>query len=80
MSQAKICDRCGAVFTDYVSRMNQIKISPYYGFFNLTESKSKYFDLCKDCTETLMQYINNDVQMVIFNDSKATNEADDGRG
>lgn len=72
MSQAKICDRCGAVFTNDVSVMSKIKISPYNGFFSVSESQSKYFDLCKDCTETVMQYINNDVQMVIFNDSKAT--------
>lgn len=79
MSQGLVCDRCGALITNNVSEMNEIKISPHCGFSSVSESKSKYFDLCKDCTETVMQYINNDVYMVIFNDSKVTNEADDGR-
>lgn len=80
MSQGLVCDRCGALFTKKLSEMNEIKISPYCGLLSLSKSQTKCFDLCKDCTETVMQYINNDVQMVIFNDSKATNEADDGRG
>ena len=80
MSKGLVCDRCGALITNNKSEMNEIRISPYCGFSCISASQSKYFDLCKDCTETVMQYVNNDVQMVIFNDSKATNEADDGRG
>lgn len=80
MSQGLVCDRCGALITNDASEMNEIKISPYDGFLSVSESKSKYFDLCKDCTETVMQYIDNQVQMVLFNDSKTSNEADDGRG
>ena len=76
MGQGLVCDRCGALITNDVSEMNEIKISPYYGFFNVLESKSKYFDLCKDCTETVLQYINNEVQMVLFNDKKTPDETD----
>lgn len=70
MAKGLICDRSGAVITQY-SQMNEIDILPYVGIKAVNQSKCKSVDLCKDCTETVMQYINGDVQMVIFNDSKA---------
>lgn len=79
MARGLICDRCGALITNNVSEMNMIKISPHFGFLGLSESQSKYFDLCKDCTKTVIQYINGDVQMVLFNDSKAESEVVDDK-
>lgn len=70
MSKGLICDRCGAVITKF-GDMNEINITPYFNAVFISDMKSKHYDLCKDCTETVMQYINGDVQMVLFNDSKA---------
>lgn len=76
MSKGLICDRCGAVYEGTnVHNMYEIKMTPYRKDVRLTaDSKTKYFDLCKDCTETLMQYINNEVDMVIFNDREAADD------
>lgn len=76
MSKGLICDRCGAVITQY-SQMNEIDILPYIGIKAVNQSKCKSVDLCKDCTETLMQYINNEVDMVIFNDGRAADDQTD---
>ena len=76
MSKGLICDRCGAVSTEFKS-MTQIKASPYNGNLLTVDSKTKHFDLCKDCTETLMQYINNEVDMIIFNDGRAADDQTD---
>lgn len=75
MSKGLICDRCGAVNTTFKD-MNNITITPYNGNMLKADGKSKRYDLCKDCTETVMQYINNEVQMVIFNDRKTPDETD----
>lgn len=79
MAKGLICDRCGAVITQY-SQMNKIDILPYVGIKTVNQSKCKSVDLCKDCTETVMQYINGDVQMVIFNDSKAQIKPQESEG
>lgn len=73
MAKGLICDRCGAVSTEF-KNMTQIKAAPYNGNLLTADSKVKHFDLCKDCTETLMQYINNEVDMVIFNDREAADD------
>ena len=73
MSRALICDRCGAAIIKY-SQMNEINITPYVGIRAVAETLSKSFDLCKDCTETLMQYINNEVDMVIFSNKEAADD------
>lgn len=73
MAKGLICDRCGAVTTQY-GQMNAIEILPYVGVKAVNQSKSKSVDLCKECTETLMQYINNEVDMVIFNDRRAEDD------
>lgn len=73
MSRAMICDRCGAVIIKY-GQMNEIQVTPYCGITAVSSSMAKRADLCKDCTETLMQYINNEVDMVIFNDREAADD------
>lgn len=76
MAKGLICDRCGAVITQY-GQMNEIDIFPYIGIKAVNQSKCKSVDLCKECTETLMQYINNEVDMVIFNDGRAADDQTD---
>lgn len=73
MSRALICDRCGAIIIKY-SQMNEISIHPYIGIKSINQSDCKSADLCKDCTETLMQYINNEVDMVIFSNKEAADD------
>lgn len=73
MSKGLICDRCGAVITNF-NHMNEIQVSKYCGIQTVNASKSIRVDLCKDCTETLMQYINNEVDMVIFNYGRAEDD------
>ncbi|MBR4668425.1 MAG: hypothetical protein IKO76_06685 [Butyrivibrio sp.] len=79
MAKGLICDRCGAVITKY-SQMNEIKITPYIGVNVVAEVKAKHCDLCKDCTETLLQYINNEVQMILFKPQEAAGEETDTTG
>lgn len=67
MSRGLICDRCGKV-TEVPSEMNQIEICPYISMRSVSASETKTYDLCLDCTGTLNQYINNEVQMVLFKD------------
>lgn len=75
MAKGLICDRCGAVYEDAnVHNMNEIKITPYRKVRLVAESQAAYCDLCKDCTGTLIQYINNEVDMVIFNDGRAADD------
>ncbi len=71
-----ICDRCGAVYEGTnVHNMNEIKITPYRKDARLTaESQTAYCDLCKDCTETLMQYLNNKVDMIVYNVRRAADD------
>lgn len=73
MAKGLICDRCGAVFTQY-EQVNAIEILPYTGINAVSQSKREKVDLCKECTETVMQYINNEVDMVIFNDRRAEDD------
>lgn len=64
MSKGLICDRCEAVITNY-GDMNRVRITPYKDAQYVSASSVRRIDLCKDCTETVMQYINNEVYMVI---------------
>ena len=70
MAKGIICDRCGAVITEY-GKAKSIEIMPYCGIKAVNQSKSISFDLCKDCTDTVIQYIKNEVKMILFNDKEA---------
>lgn len=70
MAKGIICDRCGAVITEY-GKARSIEIMPYCGIKTVNQSMTIKYDLCKDCTETVMQYIDNQVEMVIFKDKEA---------
>lgn len=76
MAKGIICDRCGAVITEY-GNARKIEIMPYCGINAIYQSRVKRFDLCKDCTETVMQYIDNQVEMVIFKGKEAADENQD---
>lgn len=69
MAKGIICDRCGAVITEY-GKAKSIEIMPYIGIKAVNQSSSISFDLCKDCTDTVIQYIKNEVEMILFNDKK----------
>lgn len=73
MSKAMVCDRCGQVVRK-AGQMREITIAPYVGIVTVATSNIKRIDLCQDCTETVMQYINNEVQMVLYKDKEATND------
>lgn len=73
MSKAMVCDRCGQVVHE-VDRMCQISIAPYVNMRVVSRSDVETYDLCQDCIETVMQYINNEVQMVLYKDKEATND------
>lgn len=76
MASGVICDRCGAVIQEFDTvQANQIKIYPYVDAYTVSRSDVKKWDLCKDCTETVMQYINNQVDMVIFKNEGAADES-----
>lgn len=75
MSKGLICDRCGDVIRSKdFGQVNKIEITPHVGLEAVAASRRKCFDLCKECTETFMQYINNEVDMVIFNDGRAEDD------
>ena len=76
MAKGLICDRCGKVTTHY-GDINEIAITPYCGIKAVSSSASRSIDLCKDCTNTVMQYINGEVDMVIFNDRRAADDQTD---
>lgn len=76
MSKGLICDRCGEV-VKVPSLMNQIEICPYVSMRSVSAINVKTADLCEDCTETIRQYILNEVQMVLYKDREA---ADDTKG
>lgn len=69
MAKGIICDRCGAVITAY-GEARSIDIMPYCGIKTVNQSNNISYDLCKDCTETIMQYIDNKVEMVVFKGSE----------
>ena len=73
MAKGIICDRCGAVITEY-GKAKSIEIMSYCGIKAVNQSSSISFDLCKDCTDTVIQYINNEVKMILFNDKEAADE------
>lgn len=73
MAKGIICDRCGAVSTHY-GDVREITLTPYVGVKATAASKARSYDLCKDCTETLMQYINNEVQMVLYKGREAAGD------
>ena len=75
MAKGIICDRCGAVITEY-GKARSIEIMPYCGIKTVNQSSAISYDLCKDCTETVLQYIDNQVEMVLFTNK----EAEDDRG
>lgn len=70
MAKGIICDRCGAVIKEY-GKAKSIEIMPYCGIKAINQSQSISFDLCKDCTDTVIQYIKNEVEMILFNDKEA---------
>ena len=76
MSKAMVCDRCGQV-VHKAGQIWEITIAPYVVGTVSASGSIKRLDLCKDCTETVMQYINNEVQMVLYKDREA---ADDTKG
>ena len=69
MGKGIICDRCGTVITEY-GIAKSIEIMPYCGIKDTNPSQYISFDLCKDCTDTVIQYIKNEVEMILFNDKK----------
>lgn len=69
MSKAMVCDRCGQV-VHKADRMCQINIAPYVNMRAVSVSDVETYDLCQDCTETMMQYINNEGQMVLYKDKE----------
>lgn len=73
MAKGLICDRCGAIIIEY-GQMNEIDILPYVGIKAVNQSKCKSVDLCKDCTKTFMQYVNNEVYMIVHNDKEAADD------
>ncbi len=73
MSKGLICDRCGKV-VKAPSEMNQIEISPYVSMRSVSASETKTCDLCLDCTGTLIQYVSNEVQMVLYKDKEAAGD------
>ena len=75
MSKAMVCDRCGQV-VHKAGQMREITIAPYVGMGTVADSGIKRLDLCQDCTETVMQYINNEVQMVLYKDREAADDPD----
>lgn len=76
MAKGIICDRCGAVITEY-GKAKSIEIMPYCGIKAVNQSMTISYDLCKDCTETVMQYINNEVEMVLFKNEEAAANGQD---
>ena len=40
----------------------------------MNELDQASIDLCKDCTETLLQYVNNEVEMVLYSPKKDSEE------
>ena len=75
MARGLICDRCGVVIRDKdFGQASKIEITPNVGLEAVVVFSSKSFDLCKECTETLMQYINNEVDMVIFSNKEAADD------
>lgn len=73
MSRGLICDRCGEV-VKVPSLMNQIEICPYISMRSVSASETKTYDLCLDCTGTLIQYVNNEVQMVLYTGKEAAGD------
>lgn len=78
MAKGIICDRCGAVITKY-GEARSIEIMPYVGIKAVNQSMTISRDLCADCTETVMQYIDNQVDMVIFNDKEAADDRNNNK-
>ena len=65
MGKALICDRCNKVIRKY-GEMNHIEIKKYIGVAVVNELDTISIDLCQECTETVLQYVNNKVQMVLY--------------
>lgn len=73
MGKALICDRCNKVIRKY-GDMNNIKINKYIGVSVVNELELISVDLCKECTETVLQYVNNEVKMVLYSPKEDSNE------
>ena len=76
MSKAILCDRCGKAIKK-AGQAFEINIAQYVSMRAVSASNVKTADLCEDCTETIRQYILNEVQMVLYKDREA---ADDTKG
>ena len=68
MSEAFKCDRCGQLY--------EFSHLPHYRI--ITSPGINVLDLCQNCFDTLEKWINGDVQMIVFNDSKANITTDAG--
>lgn len=73
MSRAILCDRCGKA-VQKAGQMFEINVAPYVSMRAVSASNVETADLCEDCTKTLKQYINNEVQMIVFKDKEAAND------
>lgn len=73
MSKAILCDRCGKAIQK-AGQMFEINVAPYVSMRAVSGSNVKTADLCEDCTETIRQYILNEVQMIVFKDKEAAND------
>lgn len=65
MSKAYKCDRCGKFYLP--------GICPKYYVRQIGDENGK--DLCPDCNDTLHKWINNEIQMIVF-DGKEENDAE----
>ena len=68
MSKAFKCDKCGQVYE--FSHLPQYTI--------ITSPGISVLDLCPKCSDALGKWINGDVQMIAFKDSKANITTDAG--
>lgn len=73
MSKAILCDRCGKAIQK-AGQMFEINVAPYVSMRVVSSSNVETADLCEDCTKTLKQYINNEVQMVLYKGREAAND------
>lgn len=70
MSKAFKCDRCGQLY--------DFNALPKMHYRIVTNPGLIMLDLCPNCYDTLEKRINGDVQMIVFNDSKANIKTDAG--
>lgn len=73
MSKAILCDRCGKAIQK-AGQMFEINVAPYVSMRAVSASNVETADLCENCTKTLKQYINNEVQMVLYKGREAAGD------